>query len=540
MIKASVQATIYAPIIESMQGGNAPWAAPEGPFYQLSGTIVPFSSSPTMLKIETNRIGEPIEIQVTPVLVPVENADPRNTSLTTTFVPSTPTTSIGVRLGRGENRITVSVIGREEDVTYITVRATTIVALWEAFARVLYENSSKVVDELVQATSSKLATRLIEPFISFQNLLPDLQSLRILATRLATRGLIHEVGRAGGVVDLTKALTLGTPAMATMDKITTDLFPALDPWTNAASQYSGREAHVWIPNVGIASWLAFLKYVANQPDLFELLKVTEREVVISYQGEIQQHLFDFDASGTAFLTSLAQSECFKSILVTASMMIDTTIAICVASYTFDLFVDSSAMLGNQRGPLDSQVEFDTNHPFDTDDTDLFTDGWVGLSLSGRFEQDWPYLHGLDTFIQPSTSYVGPDCVYPGYYTQLVVNEVMDFDVITNFLVSGYYQEAIPWVLQSPDLTLWNVYVNATTGTLMAVSGAVGPVSSFLHARADLTIVSFGITNLGEVQVIEPPGPGLLETTIYIRATDGSVWNVEVTNLNILQTTKIFP
>lgn len=540
MIKASVQATIYSPIIASMQSGNAPWTAPKGPFYQLEGNIVPYSPSPTVLRIETNRVGEPIEIIVYTMLEPPEGTDSRDKQTTYTTVASSPVVTIGVQLGRGENRIAISVIGRPDDVTYLIVRATTIVALWEAFARVLYENSARVVDEERRAITSKLATRLIEPFVNFQDLLPDLQSLRILATRLAARGLIHEVGSMGGVNDLTKALTLSTPIFATMDKTTYDLYPSLDPWTNAASQYSGKEAHLWIPNLGIASWLAFIKYVANQPDLFDLLKISEREVVISYQSEIQHHLFDFDSFGADFLTSLSQSECFKSILISVNMMMDTVIKICAASYTFDLFIDVDSALGNPRRPFDTGINFDTGNPFDADDVDPFTDGWIGLSLSGRFEQDYPYMHSLDTFIQPSTSYVGPDCTYPGYYTQIVSNEKMEFDVFVDIEASGYYQEAIPWVLQSPDLTKWQVYINANTGTLLAVSGAIGTVSNFLHNRTDSTLVSFAITDLGEIQVIEPAGPGLLETTIYIRATDGSVWSVDVNDSNVIQTTKIFP
>jgi hypothetical protein len=537
MIQVSLQEGIYGPIIESMQKGNIPWIAPKGQFYLLDGSISPLKPQPTILTIKTDRIGKVIRIDVVQGDSITAGVDTRKNSKTYTVVATSEETRIGVQLSRGYNKITASILGYS-DVDYLITRATTIVTLWESFARVLYQESFRIIDEQTAAITSKLATRLLEPFISFQKLLPDLQSLQILATRLVSRGLIHSVGTNIGVTELAKSLTLTTPVYEPIAKDTQDLDPALDPWSKSVG---GREAHVWIPNVGITSWLAFLGYVSNQPDVFELVSISEREVIVKYQGDIQRHQFDFDIFGTDFLSALAQSECFKSINILVTIFSELTIPICAASYTFDLFIGSDNLLGQCRTVFDSNMLLDTDCLLDADDIDPFTDGWLNLSLTGRFEQDYPYQHVFDTFIVPSTSYGGDVCGYPGYYAQVVENQKYDVEIFPDFQVLGWVQTAMGWTLQSPDLTKWDIKINHLTGTLLAVSGSTRVVDKFKVTKPDTTEAAFSITNGGAVQVVTPPPGGeLLGDTLYLKATDGSVWHVTVDNTNTIKTTKIFP
>ena len=539
-ISASVQETVFSDLIKSMQTGNVPYTIPKGPYYLLQGNVVPFTPQPTVLRIETDRVGEPIRIEVVKTQAIGAGVDPRQERSVYTVVPASEIVTVGVQLGRGINRITMTVIPREEERAILLVNATTIVSIFEAFARVLFTDVTRIIDEQERAISSRLATRLLEPFISFQDLLPDIQSLKILSTRLAAKGLIHSVGSELGVKELTKALSLTTPVFRSMDKDTDDLFPSLDPWTNNASQFGGQEAHVWLPNIGIANWLAFLGYISNQPDLFEILSVSEGEVVVRFQGELQRHRFDFDAFGTDFLTTLATTECFKSIVITVTMDVELTIDMCAATYTFDLFIDTSNLLGDCRRTFDT-IPFDSNCPLDGDPVDPFTDGWEGLSLTGRFEQDSPFTHVLDTFVVASTAYSGSVCGYEGFYTQLIENQRYDIDLAIPISVSGFIQAAIGWFLESPDGTRWSVRVNAATNTLIATSGATGALSNFKVTKPDTSEAAFDITNAGEIQVVSPPPGGeTLFNTIYILATDSTVWHVTVNNLNVLETTKIFP
>jgi hypothetical protein len=538
MIKVSVQPSIYSDILTSMQTGDTPWIAPKGQFYLLDGAIVPLTPHPTVLKLETDRINEIIRIEVVQQNSSVTGIDPRKNQKTYTVIANSSITTVGVQLSRGLNKISVSVLNYPDDFDFLITRATSIVALWEAFARVLYQESFRIIDEQQRAISSKLATRLLEPFIGFQTLLPDLQSLQILATRLVARGLIHTVGTNTGVNELGKALSLTSPVYTPIGKATEDLDLALDPFSKATG---GQEAHVWIPNIGITNWLAFIGYISNQPDLFEIVSISEREVAVIYQGELQRHQFDFDAYGTDFLTSLAQSECFKSISILVTIFSEITFPICAASYTFDLYVTADNLLGQCRLNFDSPKPFDTDCLLDADDVDPFTDGWLNLSLTGRFEQDFPLQHVLDTFVIPSTTYTGSTCGYPGYYTQIVTNQKYEVDLPVDIAVSGWVQTSIGWTLQSPDLTKWDIVINHNTGTLLAVSGSSRVVDLFKVVKPDTTEAAFSITNGGAVQTISPPPGGeMLTPTLYIKATDGSVWDVTVNNSNVIKTTKIFP
>lgn len=465
MIKVSVQETIYSNIIKSMQIDNAPWIPPQGPFYLLDSNIVPYTPNPTILRIETDRVGEAISIEIDQLGDFGSGVDVRKKQKSYTVVASSSVVTTGVQLGQGRNLITVSIMNRSSDVDYLIINATTITALWEAFARVLYSVSTRIIDEQNRAISSDLATRLMEPYISFQELLPDIQSVKVLAIRLAAKGLLHSVGTKLGVTELIKSLSLSTPVYAKMDKDSYEIFPALDPWTKSASQFGGMEAHIWLPNVEIASWLAFLSFISNQPDLYEIQSINESEIVIKYQGDIQRHLFDFDRFGTSFLTSQASSECFKSIIINVTMASSQILRMCVGTYTFDLYLTDQNLLGNCRPHLDNDSNFDSGCAFDVDPIDPFTDGWIDLSLSGRFDSD--PSHNLDTFVIPSTSYAGDICSFDGWYTQMVKNQKYEVEIPANITVSGYIQEGLAWLLQSPDGNKWMVYVNHLTETLIA-------------------------------------------------------------------------
>ena len=541
MIKVSVQETIYSSIIKSMQIGNAPWIAPTGPFYLLDGDIVPYTVNPTILRIETDRIGEAILIEVDQIGDVGSGTDIRKQQKSTTVVASSAVVTTGVQLGQGRNLITVSVKDRHLDIAYMIINATTITALWEAFSRVLYSVSTRIIDEQKRAISSELATRLVEPFIAFQDLLPDIQSLKILAIRLATKGLIHFVGTNLGVTELIKAMSLTTPVYSPMDKESFEIFPALDPWTKSASQFGGKEAHIWLPNIEIASWLAFLSFISNQPDLYEIQSISESEVVVIYQGRLQRHFFDFNKLGSSFLSAQASSECFKSIIINATMESFQTLRMCVGTYTFDLFITDKNLLGDCRPHFDDDLPLDSGCTLDTDPIDPFTDGWIELSLSGRFEQDYPDTHTLDTFIIPSTTY-SDLCGYDGWYTQLVKNHRYEIEVPSPIIVSGYIQEGIAWILQSPNGDKWIVSVNHVTKTLMSTLVSVTtPNSNFKVTKPDLTEAAFAITNEGVLQVIPPVGGETLNPTIYITSDDETaVWWITVMNDDVIMIEQIFP
>lgn len=537
MIKLSLQSTIYDTIISGMQSDN-PWGAPKGPFYLLQNVITPFTPKPSILSIETDRVGEALDVYViqsnatTDVVI-----DPRRNSFQTSIVADSTKVTANVTLGRGLNQVYVESRTNPEDNALLLVRATSIVSLWEAFARVLFSVSNNIIEEQKRAIYSKLATRLIEPFIGFIDLLPDIQSLQIVATRFLARGLLHAVGTQEGATNMIKALTMGTPVYRRMDKDSFDLYPALDPWNKAASQFGGMEAHVWIPNVAIANWSAFLSFINNQPDLYTINSVSEQEVSFYYQGELQRHRFDFDAYGTDYLTALARTECFKSISINILIKSIQLIKVCSASYTFDLVVSPESAIGTGRYSFDSSIPFDTGIPLDSDPIDPFTDGWVGLSLTGRFDHDPPLC--LDTMVMPSTVYAGPDCCYSSYYTQILNNHAHNIpDITIDPQASGYYQVSIILTLQDSNGVRWDIRVN-NAGELTSTAGSLRSPDSWRVTKPDATEACFSITTGGQVQVVSPPvGATFLNDTIYIKSPDSSIWWVRVNDYDEVYTTKI--
>lgn len=425
MLTIKPQATIYDDIIARMQTGNVPWVAPKGSFYLLENIVVPYIPRPTVFRIESDAsAGTIADITIDQPDANNVAVDTRRNAKFTNVVLNSGATTTGLQLGRGMNII--SITNRDTgEIAYSVVRATTIVASWQAFARVLFSDTLRVIDSQKTSIYSQLGTRLIEPLLPFQTLLPDIQSIQILATRLAARGLIHNTGDGTGVDDLIKALTLSSPLYRKMKKDTNEVFFPLDPLMNSGSSFGGKEAHVWLPNIAVANWVAFLGYLKSQPDVVDPLYVSEREVTFNYNGVQQRHEFDFDAYGADFLTSLARSECFRSVTISISMATILYLKICAAAYTFDLFVTENAPIGNSRLSFDLDIPFDSNLPFDSDDVDPFSDGWVGWSLTGRFEWDTPLNHVLDTFVQPSSAYPGPLCGYEGFYTQMIENQRYD-------------------------------------------------------------------------------------------------------------------
>jgi hypothetical protein len=216
--------------------------------------------------------------------------------------------------------------------------------------------------------------------------------------------------------------------------------------------------------------------------------------------------------------------------------------ICAAAYTFDLVVDVDHQIGHFRSFFDRDIPFDSDLIFDADPEDPYTDGWVGLSLTGRFEQDFPTLHCLDTFVVPSTAYTGPLCCYPSFYTQTIANSRYDFpEIDVPITVSGYSEQANAFVLESPDTSWWSVTAGPN-GELVATLGSPTGPTHWKVTRPDAVEASFRITNAGVLQVVSPPDPSeiVLNDSLFIScATTARIWKVTVSNADEAATKLVF-
>jgi hypothetical protein len=189
-----------------------------------------------------------------------------------------------------------------------------------------------------------------------------------------------------------------------------------------------------------------------------------------------------------------------------TMQVDLTLILCAASYTFDLFITESTPIGRSRFSFDQGIPFDLGLTFDSDPVDPYSDGWLGLSLTGRFEQYSNQPHTLDTFVQPSATYIGPPCGYPSYFTQMVTNHLYTIEIDYSTTTTGSVYTSLLWTLQSPDLTLWDISTDAN-GQIVATSGSSRSPDNFLLTEPDATQVSFAIDDSGQIQTVTPPAAG---------------------------------
>jgi hypothetical protein len=433
MIELKVEPTIYKPYLDAIYDAY-PFGAPKGTFYQITKDTIPYLPRPTPLRLITTRLNESLKIFIEREKDPGAGVDERELATELDFTPTTTESVISIQLGLGLNKILVETTTGNFEEFRIFITVNDILTIWLSFLRDFYTNVIRKVDTQKQAISSLYATRLIEPFLPIQDLLPEIASVRTLTTRLSLMGLLHSAGTNEGTNDLIKALTLGNPVYKTMEKDTFDIDPEGDPWTNLASQFYGTEAHSWIPNYGITKFATLVKFIASNPSNYQIVDINEQQIRYYYQGKLRTHSFDLDRFGADFLQAIARSECFNNIRVSINVLSNMFFRMKAASYTFDLVLENP--IGNSRISLDINQPFDQNLPFDSDTVDPYSDGWVGWSLSGRFEQYENQQLGLDTFICQTPPTYGEPWPYGSYFTQALNNARYDIPLVIEASVTG--------------------------------------------------------------------------------------------------------
>jgi hypothetical protein len=208
-----------------------------------------------------------------------------------------------------------------------------------------------------------------------------------------------------------------------------------------AENQAGVEAHIWFPNLSVTRWLAFIRMADSIRTNYVIENITDELVEIQYKGIEQEHEFDFDAAGANFLTNLSLNDCFDNIEVSLTSSVVSTYIWYMWTYPFDRIVTADAPIGRGRLYFDEGVPLDSGLNFDAYSVDPWNDGWVGWSLSGRFELDAPSttqaLYGLDTMVMPARTYANQLGVYPkGPYIQLLNSSRADIEIDYTITASG--------------------------------------------------------------------------------------------------------
>lgn len=308
---------------------------PETKFINRGQYNVPYSFNKTPFELRAVDPTRPIAITVTRMDL---QGDPNRQS-NTVIIPESELHLVNLSLGRGKNIITANDGIRT---TTIFVVATTYTAVECSYAKEIFNFALNEIEEQERAIFSPISTRLAEPYIDFQQDLPEIKSLQILATKLAVRSVVNETQKQSGVRDLLTALTLSTPIFVPEENPLVEYEPNVFPLFSPQEAFGGVDAHVWMQNSCVTQWVTFLRYL-NNIEPFQILSVSESEIIFKdNNGEVTSHRFDFNDDDCSLLARIEKELCFASVSVAVSIFSEFRLVICAAQYPFDLCIINGA------------------------------------------------------------------------------------------------------------------------------------------------------------------------------------------------------
>lgn len=397
---------------------------------------VPYSFNSTAFELRAIVPGIPVHITI------VREGEKGDDEEQKTIVPTGDIHLVKLQLGSGLNTV-YATDGEEE--TQIRVVATHYAAIECSYAREIFNFSKNLVEEQERAVASPTSTRLAEPYIPFTKDLPDIRSLQTLAMKLGVKTLTNETKSHKGVRDYIASLTLSTPVFSEQENEQENFDPSIYPLVSAPEDFGGVEAHAWIQNPCVSTWMTFMKYIDNI-DAFRIVSVNESEIVFEDdKGEVVSHRFDFENPDCSLASLIEQEFCFDDITISVAMVGEMKIIICAAQYPFDLQADEDGALPFE--PLDDEAG--------EEGLDPGFDGLDGFSVTGRFDSDTE----LDSYgPQPASSSDLDDCVFESYIVRphtLASANVDDNRLYFNITADGLYES------QRPASTMMDVLVAAT-------------------------------------------------------------------------------
>lgn len=319
--------TLYESVLGSIPAGNQ-WH--RGP------VVLPLSADKTPFILEGTE-GDIVEVS-------------RNGRLLQRVVLTSSAEQVDIFLEEGKNFLTVTTTGESWLLLVIAANYATVLRGWSSE---YFFNVDVDFQDALNQLSSDLSLRHTEHQIDFQEYLPPTRALRVLAGKLAVRSLINETGSTRGVDDVVTAASNTTP-LVRETTVNRELFePTVYTVFSRAHDLGGHEFHIWVPNLCIGTWAAFVKLMDNlDPSIAELTSVSDEKVSLDFLGRPESHLFEFERSNICSLLGLLQLDCLP-ITVSVTLDVETEIAFCAWRYPFDVVVELA--LGRFR--LDSALPF---------------------------------------------------------------------------------------------------------------------------------------------------------------------------------------
>jgi len=278
----------------------------------------------------------------------------------------------------------------------LTVVATFLVTLMDALAQQYYEVAGRITDKYFNLWTSPWSSFVIEWLIPWRKELPDVRSFRSMSLKAAANTMFGEATREGGVRDFVSVFTSTTPVVVESRNPTVWQPELYQPYTSGDDQLAW-DFHVWIPNLCLHRWHAFLRYI-NNSDKWDLVSFDENKIMITQPGSeiYQQHLFDNTGQACSFRGLLDAIGCMDRLTFAGAMQLNAYPSFCVWANPFDMQVEYPG-IGAYKF-LDSGT-FDVAGHLLSDETNVVTseDAYnqaTAITLSTEIKTDFN-AHDLD-------------------------------------------------------------------------------------------------------------------------------------------------
>jgi len=388
------------------------------------------------------------------------------------------------------------------NVSSVLVACTYYATMLSGLADDWFTNVRRDLEDHERQLNSRYSSRLLEHRLNFENLLPRTRSFRRQLVRMGVKSLVNEMTTEQGVMDLTTAATAQTAIVNPVASPKVVFSPHVHPLFSSAADFGGFEFHIWLFNMCVASWAAFIRLANNlDDDIMKLLSVKESTVTVDVGGTVEQHVFDFSNIDCGLESILAEfMDCMSAVRAFILTTISSDYAIEAYGYFLDTEVEDA--LGGRW--LDSETELDSGVVLDTeDDIDPIAaggDGWVGTGLSGR------------------TDFAGVDTVVQRVETLATLSAVYDGPAITPLQTQGLAVEVGQAITTTSDGNIVVVGLATVTGYIQLINNSFDALDSILINGVPFTfnvdwvagsVSRFTAVNIATPINAIPPFPGLV-------------------------------
>lgn len=255
---------------------------PKGDFYELSNYTLSVPYSPFgynyVLEVSKESISELVSVTV----VTASRQLPEGFESSFSVVPGSVRSLVNIKLAKGINY--VSVENTTDGKAEYMIGASTIGLIHEAIAIDIFDRLVDPLNEHEADISNPLSSRLLEWLLPFADILPDVRTPRLVATRVLLRCLLHETSSERGVRDFLAAFGYNNPLFIKQSSSSV-LEPVTHPIFKRAQDFGGYDVHVWLPNVCENNRSVFVSMVNNIRELYSLKALSEEEIVYRYNEE---------------------------------------------------------------------------------------------------------------------------------------------------------------------------------------------------------------------------------------------------------------